>query len=602
MATSLLPVRFRSELARQFLRGFTNTINLPADQNSSLTPLKNRIFTFTASVGQVLFTDTDFEYEPGRIQVFRNNTKLNENQYVANDGETLILLEPSSANDVIIVTLFDVFTYPNPTDYHYIFMGRTSPWEDESDIPALNDTRKTEADIKRNILAVKKVNPNDAAMLIRRINWTMGTQYASYTDIEDFSEFDFYVMNPSFQIYKCLYAPSETPSTIMPEQTTPGPFLLSDGYMWQLMYEVPPADRVKFLTDEFIPVRFYSTSSTFDHNAIVDEILLTESGEGYLTPPTVLILGDGVGASAIATVVDGAVSSVRLTNAGSGYTFATAQFVSSTGSGAQAEISLRATDLPSAINQNVAAYAITSSGSIDYIRVDAGGTNYLPTTTSISIIGDGVDAEATPIINVVTGAITGVRIRNRGRGYSYANIVVNSLTAGSGAQLSAVIGPEGGHGSDVPKELIAKTVLLNVNIEDELSDFFLENDFRQVGLIKNIKDYYKSQIFTLASGTACFKITVENPSLFSLDDEVTTDSGGLYIVSNKRGNDVFLLPVIDSINNSSIITANDISTGFTNLTLPEISAKTGDLIYARNLLPIIRQTGQAEQIKLYFSF
>ena len=46
---------------------------------------------------------------------------------------------------------------------------------------------------------------------------------------------------------------------------------------------------------------------------------ITSGGSGYTSPPTVTISGKGTGATAICTVANGAVTSIAITNSGSGY-------------------------------------------------------------------------------------------------------------------------------------------------------------------------------------------------------------------------------------------------------------------------------------------
>jgi hypothetical protein len=54
-------------------------------------------------------------------------------------------------------------------------------------------------------------------------------------------------------------------------------------------------------------------------NGQVQSIEVTNGGSGYLAPPKVNIIGEGAGATAEATVVDGVVTSIQVTNPGSGY-------------------------------------------------------------------------------------------------------------------------------------------------------------------------------------------------------------------------------------------------------------------------------------------
>lgn len=66
-------------------------------------------------------------------------------------------------------------------------------------------------------------------------------------------------------------------------------------------------------------------------------VAVTNGGTGYTTAPTVAITGTGgTGATATATVVDGAVTAVTITNAGEGYETATVAFSGGGGTGATA--------------------------------------------------------------------------------------------------------------------------------------------------------------------------------------------------------------------------------------------------------------------------
>jgi len=315
----------------------------------------------------------------------------------------------------------------------------------------------------------------------------------------------------------------------------------------------------------------------------------------------VLILGDGQGATATASLSGGEISSVTVTNAGQGYTFAVVQFLGGGGSGAVAEASLRSSDLPITVNQDVASYAISAGGGINFIEVVNGGTGYLAATTEIEIKGDGTGAEAAA--SVVNGVVTSVTITDRGKGYTYVELVVTG--AGANASLRAVIEPQGGHGSNLPQELFARVVAISVNIEDVLSDFFLDNDFRQIGLVKNIKNFNETEIFSASTGNACYVVEVPSVNQYSVDDVVLTNTGGEYVVVNKTATTIFLLAIIDSISASSVLNNETTGVGalsITSIDVPEISTKTGDVIYVRNIAPVTRQVGQVEQIKLYFSF
>lgn len=607
---SIFPIKFRTELARQFHRSVTNTITSP--DVDSLTPVKNTAYSYVATAGEVSFSGIDengntLEYTPGKIEVFKNGTKLSNTDYSATTGDEIVLNAPASASDTITVVCFDVFNFPNPSDYFYVFLGRPTAWSGSAPTPL--DTRKEEAETKRNIMAVKRVMPTDVALLIARKDWVSGTKYAEYDDDVNLATVDapadtetFYVYNPNnYRIYKCLNNNNGSVSTTEPAFSEVGPKTLSDGYTWQLMYEVPTADRLRFLNVNYIPVRFYSTSSAFDHNGSVESITLVNGGSGYVSP-TVLILGDGVGATATATVAIGEITEITVTNAGEGYSFALVQIIDGSGGGAFAEAVLHSTDLPITVNQNVASYAASTAGAINKIEVTTAGTGYT-TSSTVTIEGDGVGAtaELTSANIGAGGSILSVTITNRGTGYTFANVLLGA--PGAGAVLKAVIEPQGGHGSNIPQELLSTTVGISASIEEIANDFFTGNDFRQIGLIKNLKKFDSNEIFTDNTGNACYIITPTTISNFNLDDVVTTDTGGEYIVVNKTATTVYLLPVVDSIDIDSIMSVDgNNNQTMTDIVEPEIAVNTGELVYVNNVDPITRQAGQVEQLKLYIGF
>jgi hypothetical protein len=68
----------------------------------------------------------------------------------------------------------------------------------------------------------------------------------------------------------------------------------------------------------------------------VTSIEIINGGSGYLIAPTVTITGDGAGATAIATIVNGRVDSITVTNRGSGYTRALVSISGGSGYGSTA--------------------------------------------------------------------------------------------------------------------------------------------------------------------------------------------------------------------------------------------------------------------------
>ena len=74
----------------------------------------------------------------------------------------------------------------------------------------------------------------------------------------------------------------------------------------------------------------------------VDSVKIIDGGRSFLTKPTVTILGDGRGATGTAEILNGKLSKINITNAGSDYTYATVVLSDTDGYGAQTEVMLQA--------------------------------------------------------------------------------------------------------------------------------------------------------------------------------------------------------------------------------------------------------------------
>ena len=102
----------------------------------------------------------------------------------------------------------------------------------------------------------------------------------------------------------------------------------------------------------------------------VQEIQVTAAGSSYTTPPSVVINGDGVGANAYATIVNGAVTTITVDQAGSDYTIANVSF---TGDGTGAA----ATAVLSGRNGVLRTFYYETNGSKIIINDTAGTIDYL---------------------------------------------------------------------------------------------------------------------------------------------------------------------------------------------------------------------------------
>jgi hypothetical protein len=512
----------------------------------------------------------------------------------------------------------DVF---NSDSYYHFALGRTTPaWNDDSLPPNPLDSEYTIKEFRNDIMFVKRLASTDVCHLARRIDWVSGTVYdpyddtysasnPAYSEATNLADSNFYVITDEFKVYKCLDNNSDSPSTVKPTKTTNDPEQESDGYIWKFLFQVTSGDQTKFLDSNYIPVRKLSGNPDFDVNGEVDSISVTNRGSDYTTA-SVDITGDGSGATATANIVAGEIDSITPTNFGSGYTFAFAN-ITGDGTNAEATVLLGDTEASSTLLQS-AVEGAAIPGTIDRIVVTNPGQDYVSGDIVITITGDGSGAEATATVSATTGAVTGITVTSAGTGYTWVEITIgNTFGVGTSATARAILSPINGHGSNPVEELFGSTIALVTSLADDSNtDFILGNDFRQIGLIKNIKNYAETAVFTETSGTATFIIDVDDSSDYNVDDEITTDTGGLFKVAQKTDDgsgtyQVHLIPEIGNITNSSVLT--NTTTGasalsINSVTSPEVSVHTGNVMYLENRTPISRQVDQVETIKALIKF
>jgi len=512
----------------------------------------------------------------------------------------------------------------NDNDYFYFTLGRTEAWADETTPDTAVDSESFVKDFRRRIMFAQRVGDSDVCHLARRINWVSGTVYDPYDDTYSSSNpayseatnlpnANFYVITDEFKVYKCLDNNSNGQSTIKPTSTSTSTETLADGYKWKFLLQVTSADQTKFLDANYIPVRKLTGNPTFDVNGEIDSVTVTAGGSGYTTA-NVTINGDGTGATATATITAGAISAITVTSAGSGYSFAFIT-ISGDGSGATADANLGDADSLPALQSAVEAAALSIGGAVDRIVITNAGQDYTSGDVQVTITGDGSGAEATATVSTTTGAITGINVTASGTGYTFANITfTQTLGVGTSATARAVIAPIDGHGSNPVKELFASTVALAVSLsDDDNTDLVLNNDFRQIGLVRNFLQYgysSSSDLFTSTTGTATFIIDVNDNSDYAIDDVITTNGGGEFRVSQLTDDgsgtyQIHLIPIIPTISNSSILTNTTqglSSLSINSVTNPEIDIKTGDVVYIENRSSVNRQPNQVETIKALITF
>ena len=253
-------------------------------------------------------------------------------------------------------------------------------------------------------------------------------------------------------------------------------------------------------------------------------------GYGYSTVPTITFTEVG-GSSAVGIVTvskseakllpildGGQIVGVIAENPGIGYSTATLA-VSGTGTGASLSADLNVGNIQSLQANNE---ILTTAGTINAIKIISGGYGYGVATVDIE--GDGTGATATATIDTAAGRITKINVTNPGSGYTFANI--NIVGNGKGAKVRAIMPPFGGHGKNAPDELFSRTLVFYSNVSTDLNQGLeVNNDYRQVGIIKNPRSYASNVRYNSIIGSACFLVQGSiNTTYFPKDTDVTVNA------------------------------------------------------------------------------
>lgn len=237
----------------------------------------------------------------------------------------------------------------------YCFLSKTDSWDDNNNPPQPTQDQLNLKRLMKNIFVAKQITSNDISPVIERIDWNTGTIYNYYRDDIDMFETDvngflinkFYIKNKYDQVFKCLWNNNGLPSTVEPyfepgSYGTNNIYQGSDGYKWKYEFTVDTAAKVKFMDTSWIPV---PTAQANVPNPLVatagygdiEVINVLNGGSGYdpaNAVVSVVITGDGTGATGTAVVENGVITDVIVTNQGTNYTYANVTISSTIGSNA----------------------------------------------------------------------------------------------------------------------------------------------------------------------------------------------------------------------------------------------------------------------------
>lgn len=421
-----------------------------------------------------------------------------------------------SVTQKLVTTNFNVesaasFVESFANNDYFVFAGKHTPYpgSDAAITTPNNSVKSTNLDVYDNMIFAKRITSSDVVHVVNKHMWSSNTFYYKYdhTDGDLYNKAFYTVVDETteYNVYKCLFNASNSSvlvnSTVAPSTKTIDPIVTGDGYIWKYMYSISKTQYEKFATGNYIPVIANTEVQANATPGTIEVIDIITRGRGYDN-----YIDDGVfrttdlsvgGVNTIYGAPDTAEAEddyyrgcvIKITSSSVGAANQYRRIIDYRGVGGQKIFTLNAPFSPApAAGDEYEVYP--------YVYVWGDGTETTP-------------AEARAIIDSATSnSIIEIEVLNPGAGYRYGEsypgrtsntipITINSAfidlptsiansATFSAATLQPIISPAGGHGSDPLTELGAKRVCISTKFTNSESGAIpTQNDFRQVGVIKN---------------------------------------------------------------------------------------------------------------------
>lgn len=506
----------------------------------------------------------------------------------------------------------------------YITIGVESAYASNNTlVPIPNQSLDYINEIYRSMIAIKKINVNDMAYVIPRIDWQTGVVYSPWDNqIDMYSTVEFTPLTGTVNVNNSRTVTGT--NTVFELQLQAGDLIYLPG---DDQYVAPQTLQVTDIfsntslnvntafVGDFISNTAYSLSSNYPdyvNNFYVrnsyDQVFVCLFNNGGVASNSMpaLSLGGNLPQNPYIVTSDGYKWKYMYTIYGN-----------------QKERFFTTDWMPVYSDPVVVASAV--NGRIDIILIEEEGSGYNQNVASnnadiLQIVGDGTGANVTAVVDA-NGSIIGINILDGGENYTTANVVITSST-GTGANLRVVIGPPGGHGFNPVDELGATSLMLSSDLSGTENGTIPvgpsvgtgQFEYHQIGILTNPILAGSGNIASNDNYSMVSTVSIQPPGggkYFTIGETVyqgsslanATFSGvvvywddvnNILWLNNLAGEFIPQSPIVGTIQTSPV-------TAFI-LTPSMIAPFTGDLLYVNNILPIIRGQNQTEQIQIIFNF
>lgn len=501
----------------------------------------------------------------------KNAKSFIENFDIPQTAEDIRSVLSDSTLPVAARSVFQDILNKVPDRNHYLFIGKPIGWAGSADTdtnsygelnpPPPTDAQDADARVWDEMLGLKKITRGDVSLVIPRSDWRPNTVYAPFDD-QDVDLYNqptpsriqeekdktsvgqpmrhagnFYALNRLMDLFICVDNNKNSISTVEPTRppTTgtssglTGRITTQDGYVWQYITSIGPGDAVKFLTDSWIPVKTLPENANLDHpqedvqaNAIPGELLrVVLTSDAQTGNFTNIYAGKIQRVAQDTTKITFVQSSTNPTPS--------ALFEAYKGY----EIHITIPEVTGVSPRTVKRYKIKEyvSSPVPLLTLDRAVSDLNLTDTyeceilpHINVQTNGTQISVKPIVNIA-GGVTGVEILDPGANATTVTLVVEkpAVFDGNVPTLRAVLSPPLGLGKDPESDLGAFYGMVSTQLRyDDGGDFPVANDYRQIGIIRDVKKKVKNSsnedVVVLATENSLSAITVVNVQFLSIGD------------------------------------------------------------------------------------
>ena len=161
--------------------------------------------------------------------------------------------------------LIDSFNSVDGDASAYMFIGGTTPWENEDDPPTPANNKQEYYSVHDEMLSLKRINDIDVKYMFPNVRWVSGTTFDIYRHDYSISQrahsgapnlYDaiYYTLSQNNYVYVCLDNDNNSASLVEPQNISDAPFFTSDGYQWLKLFKIEDQTQKTFSTTNLLPI------------------------------------------------------------------------------------------------------------------------------------------------------------------------------------------------------------------------------------------------------------------------------------------------------------------------------------------------------------